>query len=160
MTTHSRPGLPQALFIAALVSASSCSTERTCTTASCDSGATMSITFLSPPAGLVGGTVTVCRNGVCHSGTVPTLPGSNSALASMAFGDAPVRGSLWQDVNDMVTLDIEWRESGQVQDGDHYVATLTDTTGSTSTLVDKTATYHKLAPNGEECGPICWRTEL
>jgi hypothetical protein len=115
----------------------------------------MRITYLTPPAGLVGGTMTVCRNDVCQSGTV------KGANALVSFGDAAnARVSLSQDVNGMLTIHVEWHESGQVKDGDHYVVTLVDTTGNTSTLTDKTATYQKYAPNGEDCGPICWRADL
>jgi hypothetical protein len=160
MTSRSRSRL-SSIFLLGLMVAASCSSGKVCTTAACSSGAWMSVTFLSGPSAVVGRTVTMCRNDACHAGTVPFVPDSVGAVASMTFPDAPfVVGRLWQDEDHSVTLELEWRESGQVQDGDHYVVTLTEPSGATSTLVDKTVTYEKLAPNGEDCGPICWSAEL
>jgi hypothetical protein len=116
---------------------------------------------LSAPAGLTGSTVSVCRNGNCHAAILPAAPDASGPGAHVPFADATfLVGTLWKDANQGIELDIEWREAGQVQDGDRYQVTLTDVAGTTMALLDKTATYRKVSPNGDECGPICWSTEL
>jgi hypothetical protein len=126
----------------------------------CHTGAIMTFTYSTLLAGLVGGTVTVCRNGDCHAGAVPPLP-PQGMYVDMVFPDGKwISGSFGQDAANKVTLQFEWNEYGQVQDGDRYQVTLVDSTGASSTLLDKTAIYRKLAPNGEDCEPICYRADF
>ena len=156
MTTRPRTGVAQMLLAAALLSLSNCSSEHACTPVGCQSGATLNIMYMSPPAGLVGGTVTVCRNAECYSGIVPALPGTNDVGANVAFANAPpVGGTLSHDQSGMVHLDFEWRLDSQPPASDHYVVTLAETTGATLTMFDKIVYYIKVV---DMCGgPPCWR---
>jgi len=135
--------------------------ERSCTLIGCLSGAWLRIQALSSPAGLAGATVTVCRNDQCRTAPLPPAPASSGVGANVQFpGTDAVVGTLWWDESGTVDLDLEWREPGEVQDGDHFVVTLMDIAGNVSTLLDKYATYHRVAPNGEDCAPVCWIAEL
>ena len=136
---------------------------KTCGTAGCTSGAWMHIPLASSVANQANTTVTVCRNTECYTSALPAVPAVGGAGTDLVFAAATfVVGNLYQGTNQSIGLDLEWRvdAASQVQDGDRYVVTFTDATGATTTMLDKTATYQVLAPNGDTCAPVCSYTEL
>jgi hypothetical protein len=136
--------------------------SKTCTEAGCLSGASMSINMQSTPGALVGQTATVCRNTECYSALLPTTSSASSAFRFPFAGTTQVDGELWALPDQSTRLFIEWRsmDSIQPQSVDRYTVSLTDAAGSSSTLLDRTATYRKESPNGDDCGPICWHAGL
>ena len=139
------------------------SESNTCGTAGCTSGAWLRIPLASSVASQANTTVTVCRNTECYTSVFPAVPAVGGAGTDLVFPAATfVVGTLYQDTDQSIELDIEWRvdAASQVQDGDHYIVTFTDATGATTTMLDKTATYRALAPDGDACAPVCSYTEL
>jgi hypothetical protein len=136
--------------------------SKTCTEAGCKSGAAMSINMQSTPGSLAGQTATVCRNSECYSALLPTTSTASSASRFPFAGTTHVNGELWALPDQSTRLNIEWRNMNdtQPQSADRYTVSLTDAAGTSSTLLDKTATYLKASPNGDDCGPICWYANL
>ncbi len=154
MMTHDlrRLGPAGTLLLAAFLA--TCGGADTCVQSKCTSGASLAIPLASPPAS--GTTVTVCRNAECYTAALPELPAAAEASAGLAFtGVTFVVGTLWQDANHSVGLDVEWQAGGPdaVVDGDHYVVTLTLPSGASTTLLDQIATYSTLPPDPKECSP-------
>jgi len=124
------------------------------------------VTFIS--ASLAQAKVTVCRNDECHDWQLPPVPTSDQPEFPEYFPDAPfLTGYLSMNSDRSISLGIQWSvdnaaagDGGAVdagtllQDGDHYVVTLTTSAGVTSTLLDKTATYQSVQPNGPDCPPL------
>jgi len=138
-------------------------TSNTCGKLKCTSGAALHVALGSDAASLVGATASVCRNTECYAWPLPSLPAKGSDGTTAIFpGATSVYGTFWLNANMSITLDIEWRvdDASQVQDGDHYVVTLTDAAGTATTILDKTATYQSLAPNGDGCAPVCSYADL
>jgi len=142
-----------------------CGGADSCVAIKCSSGALMRIQLVPAPSpgpsitgGLRGSTVTACRNAECYSTTLPDVPAAGGTETSFFFGGTTfVLGSLWQNPDQSVDMDIEWYLSAsQVVNGDHYVVTLNQG-GVTTTLLDKTATYEPRARSPEECegGAVC-----
>jgi len=130
------------------------------------------VTFIS--ASLAQAKVTVCRNDECHDWQLPPVPTSDQPEFPEYFPDAPfLTGYLSMNSDRSISLGIQWSvdnaaagDGGAVdagtllQDGDHYVVTLTTSAGVTSTLLDKTATYQSVQPNGPDCPPLCMSAVL
>jgi hypothetical protein len=136
------------------VVAVTCGGADTCSQATCTSGALLHIPLASSPASLTGTTVTVCRNAECYAATLPELPAADEASAGLAFAGASfVVGTLWQDADHTLGLDLEWHAESPdlVTDGDHYLVIFTDASGVPTTMLDRTATYSAVAPSPEEC---------
>jgi hypothetical protein len=132
----------------------SCGGSGSCIEVKCASGAWLHIPLSSPAASLAGAVVTVYRNGEFHAASLPAVPSPDSAGASVVFPDtADLVGTLWQEADQSVVLDLEWHlgSASQAADGDHYVVTLTDAASATTTLLDKTATYQPTAPDPRQC---------
>ena len=154
MMTHDNVRRPAivvtALLFAALVA--SCGGADACVQIKCSSGASMEIPLASMPAS--GTVVTVCRNTECYPATLPDLPVAEEASAALSFTGATfVVGILWQDTAHSVGLDLEWRADSPdaVVDGDRYVVTLTDPSGTATTVLSQTATYVSVAPSPDQC---------
>ena len=138
-------------------------TSNTCGKLTCTSGALLHIPLGSNAASLVGATATACRNGECYVWPLPSLPATGSdGITAILPGATSVFGTFWLNADKSITLDVEWRmdDASQVQDGDRYVVTLTDAAGTPTTLLDKTAAYQTLAPNGDACAPVCSYADL
>jgi hypothetical protein len=141
---------------------SQASCSKTCTTANCTAGASMQIDMQSTASSLVGQTVTVCRNAECYSAVLPAPPPANSTSPFSFAGTTSVAGEVWSLSDQTTRLDLEWLlpKDGQPPSLDRYTVSLTDGSGVSSTLLDKTAAYQKESPNGDECGPVCWHASL
>ena len=129
-----------------------------CGTAGCTSGAWLHVPLAVSMASQPNMTVTACKNTECYTSRLPALPAAGGAGTSMDFSAVTfVLGTLYQNSDHSIGLDIEWHvdDASLVTDGDQYVVTLTSAAGSTTTLLDKTATYQTLAPNGPTCAPVC-----
>jgi hypothetical protein len=143
-----------------------CGDSKSCVPSKCASGALMTIPLASTASGLTGASVTACRNTECYTAQLPAVPAAGDTEATLYFtGTAYVLGALWQDSSRAIGLDIEWLASSSplpVQDGDHYVVTLTSAAGVATTVLDKVATYAPLPPNPEECSgsAVCQIAEL
>ena|ERR1039458_3602194 len=149
-----------AIALAFLLALANCS--KTCNEAGCKSGASMGINMQSTPGSLAGQTATVCRNTECYSALLPTTA-STSSFSTFRFADTTqVSGELWALPDQSTRLLIEWRNMNDAQprSADRYTVSLTDAAGTSSTLLDETATYLKSSPNGDDCGPICWHADL
>lgn len=146
------PVLAGAALLAASIA--TCGGADVCIQVKCTSGAAMEIPLASLPTS--GTTVTVCRNAECYTAPLPELPGAEEASAGLSFAGATfIVGTLWQEANHSVGLDLEWRTGSAeaVVDGDRYVVTLTDPAGTTTAVLDRTATYALLEPSPEQCSP-------
>jgi hypothetical protein len=122
----------------------------------------MGIDMPSTPGSLAGQTATVCRNTECYSALLPTIASTRS-FSTFRFADTTqVFGELQALPDQSTRLLIEWRNMDETQppSTDRYTVSLADTAGTSSTLLDKTATYLKSSPNGDDCGPICWYARL
>ena len=156
-------GLPRCcgtIALALLLALTNCS--KICNEAGCKSGASMSINVQSTPGSLAGQTVTVCRNAECYSALLPTIT-STSSFSTFRFVDTTqVSGELLALPDQSTRLLIEWRNMDEIQppSTDRYTVSLADAAGTSSTLLDRTATYLKSSPNGDDCGPICWHAGL
>jgi hypothetical protein len=150
-----------------MASVATCGGADSCVAVRCSSGALMRIQLVPPPfpdvgssitGGLRGSTLTACRNAECYSSTLPDVPAAGGTEESFFFGGTTfVLGSLWQNPDQSVDMDVVWYLStSQVVNGDHYVVTLNQG-GVTTTLLDKTATYEPVARSPEECegGEVC-----
>jgi hypothetical protein len=137
-----------------------CSTP--CSSVGCDSGAWLTIGFASPAATLTGQTVTIFRNAECYTAVVPA-PDVPRVGEPVPFpGATAVRGWLFSYEDQTSALELEWtlsNHSPQPPAADRYTVTLTDTAGTSTILLDQTATYSK-TPLGDHCGPICWSATL
>jgi hypothetical protein len=155
MTTHDnvrRLVLASAWLLAAVVA--SCGGADACVQSQCTSGAALEIPLAAVPAS--GTTVKACRNGECYTAALPELPTAEEATAGLSFTGAPlVVGILWQDAAGSVELDLEWHlaSSDEAVDGDHYVVTLTEPSGTETTVLDQVATYLLVPPSPEQCSP-------
>lgn len=142
-----------------------CGGMDTCGEPKCVSGAWMHIPVGAAPATLVGTTVQVCRNDECYLAAMPDLPTAGGAGATLYFAGATfVLGTYWQEADESIGLDLEWRVAGpeEAADGDHYVVTFVDAAGIASTMLDKIAVYRQSEPSPEECahGARCRVVEL
>jgi len=146
------------------VALGTCGDSKSCVHSNCVSGAWLTIPVASTASALVGTTVTVCRNAECYAASLPDVPSAGDTEATLYFTGATfVLGALSQAADHTIELDIEWIASATpVQDGDHYVVTLTGASGVATTLLDKVATYSLLAPSADECAtdPVCQIAEL
>lgn len=139
------------------------SNSNACGTNGCSNGAWLHIPMTLSASALLNQSVTVCRNSECYTAALPAVPGSDTAGAVVDFTDATmVVGTIWQETNLTTGIDIEWRvsDASVLQNGDHYVVTLVSASGASTTLLDKTATYQTIAPNGASCPPVCTYEEL
>lgn len=137
------------------------SETQSCGTVGCSSGAWLHIPLTSSQAAQANATVTLCRNSECYDASLPLVPAVGSTGAALTFAaTAPVVGTLAQNSDLSIVLDLEWHlaDASQAQDNDRYVVTLTGL--SATTLLDKLATYQSVAPNGAGCPPVCSSVEL
>jgi hypothetical protein len=146
--------------IALALALANCS--NTCEEAGCISGASMGIDMQSSPGSLAGQTATVCRNTECYSALLPTTSSASSDSRFAFAGTTQVEGELSVMPDQSTRLLIRWRDMDETQPPptDRYTVSLTDAAGTSSTLLDKVATYSKSSPNGDDCGPICWQASL
>jgi hypothetical protein len=132
--------------------------SKTCTTAGCSSGALMQLAFAAGASSLPGNTVNVCRNAECHSAVLPALPDVGGAGAVIVFADTTaVMGTMWLASAQSLGMDLEWHvdDASLLANGDHYTVSLGSDPSTATVLLDKTATYQILTPNGETCPPVC-----
>jgi hypothetical protein len=142
-----------AALLAAIAPA--CGGADACMAVKCTSGAWMDIPLAAAPA--AGTAVTVCRNAECYTAALPELPAADEASAGLSFpGVTFVMGTLWRDADGTVGLDLEWYlgSADAVADGDRYVVTFTDASGTATVKLDKLATYSTVAATPEACGPV------
>ena len=107
--------------------------------------------------------ITVCRNDECHAWAPAPLPNTGSGGDYESFPDAVwITGTFWHNSDGSVALDIQWSatDESQLQDGDHYLVTLANGTGSATTILDKTAAYQMSAPGIADSGPTCLQATL
>ena len=149
-----------AIALAYVLALANCS--KTCNEAGCISGASVSINMQSSPGSLAGQTTAVCRNTECYSALLPTVSSASSASRFTFAGTTQVEGELSALPDQSTRLLIKWRNMDETlpQSTDRYTVSLTDGAGSSSKLLDETAMYLKLSPNGDDCGPICWYADL
>ena len=136
--------------------------SKTCNEVGCKSGVSMGINIQSSPGSLAGQTATVCRNTECYLALLPTTSSASSVSRFTFAGTTQVEGELSALPDQSTRLLIKWRYMDETQppSTDRYTVSLTDAAGTSSTLLEKTATYSKSSPNGDDCGPICWHAEL
>ncbi len=148
------------IALAYVLALANCS--KTCNEAGCISGTSMGINMQSSPGSLAGQTATVCRNTECYSALLPTTSSATSVSRFTFAGTTQVEGELSALPDQSTRLLIKWRNMDETQppSTDRYTVSLTDAAGTSSTLLDKTATYLKSSPNGDDCGPICWHADL
>jgi hypothetical protein len=142
-----------------------CGDSKPCVPSKCTSGALLQVPIAASAASLVGTMVTVCRNTTeCYMATLPDVPAAGSGGTGVYFKEATsLQGTLWQAASALIELDLEWQlDSTQLQDGDHYVVTLTSAAGMTTTMLDKTAVYAPVAPAPDQCtgGMTCSSADL
>ena len=149
-----------AIALAYVLAMANCS--KTCNEAGCITGASMGIKIQSSPGSLAGQTATVCRNTECYLALLPITSSASSVSRFTFAGTTQVEGELSVLPDQSTRLLIKWRnmEETQPPSTDRYTVTLTDGAGTSSKLLDETATYLKLSPNGDDCGPICWYADL
>jgi hypothetical protein len=130
-----------------------CGGDHPCVPSQCSSGALMTVPLTVSAAALSGTSVSVCRNAECYTAALPDVPAPASGGASIFFKDVSfVWGTISQAANLAIELDLEWHlDASQLQDGDHYVVTLTNPASIATVVLDKTATYSALAPLPGEC---------
>ena len=149
-----------AIALAYVFALANCS--KTCNEAGCISGASVGINMQSSPGSLAGQTAAVCRNTECYSALLPTVASASSVSRFTFAGTTQVEGELSALPDQSTRLLIKWRNMDETLPPltDRYTVSLTDAAGTSSTLLDKTATYSKSSPNGDDCGPICWQASL
>lgn len=141
-----------------------CELSKTCTEAGCTSGAHMRIDSSAAATTFTGQTVTVCRNAECYASVIPE-PSTMGTGTPFSFpATTAVHGALWSYPDQTSQLDLTWDlpwGSPAPQSADRYVVTVTSSTGTATTWFDKTTTrYEKVSPNGDDCGPICWKAKF
>ncbi|MGB8299302.1 MAG: hypothetical protein WCG85_28045 [Polyangia bacterium] len=113
--------------------------------------------------------VRFCRNQNCGTAALANL---DTSLLSWGGGvglslSLPAPGG-----DDRVSITL-WNESGAFQveatwdaelsthaDGDVFLLDVTDPSGASVASITKVATYETYTPNGEACGPVCFRAVL
>lgn len=163
LTVSMRSTSSRAVVLAVLaVAVPGCNVGKTCTEIGCISGAGLHADFPSNAATLSGQTASVCRNTECYAAVIPA-PSEAGTGRSFWFARTTtvVEGTLWNNSDQTSGLGVFWRlpnDSPALQSADRYVLGLTDAAGVMRLVFDKTTTsYEKLSPNGDDCGPICWR---
>lgn len=152
MVQSERCLLVAASLVAALLPC--CGDSDSCVQVPCISGAWLHIPLGAGGASLSGTTVSVCRNAECYAAALPAVPSADSAGASLVFtGTTDVVGTLWQEADQSLVLEIEWHVGSvsQAVDGDRYVVTLVDAAGRATPLLDKVATYQATTPDPRQC---------
>jgi hypothetical protein len=132
--------------------------SQSCTTAGCSSGVLMQLSLSPGSSPLSGTTVNVCRNSECHSAVLPAMPEAGGAGAPIVFADTnAVLGTLWLEASQTIGIDLEWHvdDASLLVDGDRYVVSLGSDPGTAAVMLDQTATYQILRPNGDQCPPVC-----
>ncbi|MGC4066393.1 MAG: hypothetical protein QM784_17530 [Polyangiaceae bacterium] len=111
---------------------------------------------------LTGQTVTLCRNDECHSAVLPKLPTTSRDEELTFAGTSAIWSQFYVNSDQKGELYVEWRAKNhdKPKTRDRYILKSIDTSGNSTTLLDKTATYERLSPNGDDCGPICWYANL
>jgi hypothetical protein len=110
--------------------------------------------------------VRVCRNQTCTTATFASL--DTSSLPSGGGVGLPLSRPA-PGGGDRVSITL-WNEGGAFQveatwnadlpthaDGDVLLLDVTDPSGASVASIAKVATYATYTPNGEACGPVCFR---
>lgn len=139
---------------------SACDLSRSCTLIGCFNSARARVNLLPRQGTLPDSRLTACRSTVCATAPFPASPAPGE-IHSFSFSDLSVTGSLHLDADGTRRLEVEWRldPTGRPPDGDRYSVKLMDSEGTT-VLSERTVTYRKHTPNGEDCGPTCWMGEV
>ena len=131
--------------------------------APCTSGAWLHIPLDPGVVAMTQPKIRACRNDECHDWAPAPLPSTGSQGDNESFPDAVwITAQFWHNSDGSVTLDIQWTilDESQLQDGDHYVVTLANGTGTASTVLDQIATYVRSAPGEADSGPTCLQATL
>lgn len=134
-----------------------CSSSKVCGLVACSNTASIATYVNLSRDQMAAATLAVCRNDVCSSGrlsTVPSAPGDSlqfslsgslSAQGTIASPDAAKGYRVQVDVN-LDGLDLA--------NGDTYTIRVSPD-GGAAISVSGSATYSESQPNGTDCPPIC-----
>jgi hypothetical protein len=141
---------------------------RTCTQVGCHSLFDASFNLPISLDALRQGSLVVCRNGQCLSGSFASLsPQDSGGVTSVTFPDdqetqttqsAQVRAAVQNESTDRLSIEITYLpwDRYDLSNGDTYAIEVLDAAQqplrSTQTTV---AAYDDFYPNGAECGPPC-----
>jgi hypothetical protein len=128
-------------WVAAALVLTGCAQQVACTTIGCASQVVVDVTSLTSVLGSKPFQATLCVDGTCQmqAGTLTGNAPMITVVTQLAVNGGP---SFSADKPVPVTLTIVTRDG----------ATVTDARGD--------ITLHKVTPNGESCGPVCYQAAL
>ena len=152
---------PCLMWIVCLLGAPACDLiGQTCTHIGCDTRAKASLVLAPGQGTRPDSEVRACKDSVCHTAPLPGPPEAGNG-AGVPFNVGNVEGTLWFEAEGRRRLEISWRfpENTRPPDGQSFKVEIVEA-GATAVLLERTGQFVKFAPNGEDCGPVCWQAML